>query len=52
VSNWKCRFGFHHWVYWTEVSHELGIIFDYIKCDRPGCKWSGLTWVERTKIPK
>lgn len=49
-GNWKCKFGWHHWILWREVDEELGFAFDFMKCDRPGCKWSGLTWVERERL--
>jgi hypothetical protein len=49
--NWKCRIGWHHWVVWSEVDRDVGFIFSYIKCDRPRCKWSGLTWVDRERLP-
>lgn len=49
-TNWLCKIGLHHWVTWSETDYVVGYHFDYVKCDRPNCKWSGLTWVEKTKI--
>lgn len=50
-ANWRCnRFGRHHWICWSETDYEIGYHFDYMRCDRSGCKWSGLTWVEKEKI--
>ena len=40
----------HHWVAWSETDRELGWHFDYLKCDAPGCKWAGLTWVQKERI--
>lgn len=49
-TNWLCKLGRHHWVFWSETDYVIGYHFDYMKCDRTNCKWSGLTWVEKTKI--
>lgn len=46
-----CRIGRHRWKVWSEVDRELGFTFSYMKCVRPRCKWSGLTWVEKEPLP-
>lgn len=55
MIDWLYRlFGIHrhHWIYWSEIDQELGFQFDYMRCDKPGCKWSGLTWVDRERLPR